>query len=316
MLVAALSASTVDGNTVRSERLTLRAPAWLHAWLAWLGADGGRERARAAGRRFGGPVRRAAACVRLWLRPGGGPRRSARPGWTGQPTPPRQPKRYRQAGGDAAARSRKRHRRGPALRQCCGSFRCCCGSLRQRGRPSRQCCGSLRERKLSFRHYCGSFRQRRGSLRERKLSFRHCRGSLRQRRGSLRERKLSFRHCRGSLRQRRGSLREPSSVPACRGSFRQRRGSLRERKLSFRHCRGSLRQCCGSFWQCGRSLRQCGRSFQQCKRPIWECCGSFQPRQRPHRGCGSRPQAGRAWGRRRGTPRQARRRGEGLGPDT
>ncbi len=303
MLVAALSASTVDGNTVRSERLTLRAPAWLHAWLAWLGADGGRERARAAGRRFGGPVRRAAACVRLWLRPGGGPRRSARPGWTGQPTPPRQPKRYRQAGGDAAARSRKRHRRGPALRQCCGSFRCCCGSLRQRGRPSRQCCGSLRERKLSFRHCCGSFRQRCGSLRQRKRPFWHCCGSLRQRRGSLRQCKRPFWQCCGSLRQRRGSLRERKlSFRHCRGSFRQRRGSLR--------------QCCGSFWQCGRSLRQCCRSFQQCKRPIWECCGSFQPRQRPHRGCGSRPQAGRAWGRRRGTPRQARRRGEGLGPDT
>jgi hypothetical protein len=254
VLVAALGASTVDGNTVRSERFTLHAPVWLRAWLAWLGADGGRERAWAAGRRFGGPVRRAAAYVRLWLRPGAGPRRPARPGWPGQPTPPRQPRRYRQAGGDAATRSRKWHRRGPALRQRSGSFRCSRESLWQ---------------------HAGSFRQRSGSLRQRKRPFWQCRGPFQQHGGPFRQHG---------------------------GSFRQYGGPFRERKRPF--------------WQCCGSLRQRRGSLQQRKRPFWQCCGSFQPRQRPDRGRGSRPQAGRAWGRRRGTPRQARRRGEGLGPDT
>ena len=103
MLVAALSAFTVYGNTVHSERFTLRAPVWLHAWLAWLGADGGRERARAAGRRFDGPVRRTAACVRVWFRPG--PGSAGRAGREGQGGAGR---RARPRGGPAEPTARAR----------------------------------------------------------------------------------------------------------------------------------------------------------------------------------------------------------------
>ena len=232
MLAAALGASTVDGNTVRTERFTLYAPVWLRAWLAWLGADGGRERARTTGRRFDVPVRRASAWIRLRFRPGGRPRRSAGPGRPGQPAPPRQSRWYRQAEDDVATRPRKRrHRRGSPFRQ---------RRSVKRQRPFRHCDGPFRQRqpfwcRWPLRPWCGSFRCHYGS-------FWYCCGSLRC--------------CAGSFRCRCGSLR------SWRGSFRCCYGSFRCHYGSFWYCCGSFRCCAESFRCCYGSFRCCGRPFR------------------------------------------------------